>query len=67
VMHALRAMSEGESDTGSHTRSYYFGPSTVTVTQNHEMLDQGYFTESGAHAPGEETILELGSDEVVIF
>jgi hypothetical protein len=60
-------MSEGESDAGSHTRSYYFGPSTVTVTQNHEMLDQGYFTEGGAHAPGEETISEPENNEVVVF
>jgi hypothetical protein len=67
VTHALRAISEGESDAGSHTHSYYFGPSIVTMTQNDEMMDQGYFTEGGARAPEEETIPEPESDETVVF
>jgi hypothetical protein len=67
VTHALRAISEGESDAGSHTCSYYFGPSIVTMTQNDEMMDQGYFTEGGARAPGEETIPEPERNEAIVF
>jgi hypothetical protein len=40
---------EGDSDKGSRTHSYYFGPSTVTVSHVWEMIDCGYFTEGGAH------------------
>jgi hypothetical protein len=58
---------EGDSDEGFRTRCYYFGPLTVTVSHIREMIDHGYFAEGGAHASGEETILELDSDEVVVF
>jgi hypothetical protein len=58
---------EGESDGGSHTRNCYFGPSTVTMSRIHEMMDQGYFVEGGAHVPGEETIPELDSNEAIVF
>jgi hypothetical protein len=36
---------KGDSDEGSCTRSYYFGPSTITRSRIQEMIDQGYFTE----------------------
>jgi hypothetical protein len=58
---------EGESDGGSHTRGCYFGPSTVTVSRIRDMMDQGYFTEGGARAPGEETIPELERNEAIVF
>jgi hypothetical protein len=44
---------EGDSDAGSPTRSCYLGPSTMTISRVQEMIDQGYFTEGGAHASGE--------------
>jgi hypothetical protein len=58
---------EGESDGGSHTRNCYFGPSTVTMSRIHEMMDQGYFVEGGARVPGEETIPELDSNKAIVF
>jgi hypothetical protein len=70
-MHASHAGShshvEGDSDEGSHTRSYYFGPLTVTVNCIREMINRGYFVEGSARAPVEETILEPDSDEAVVF
>jgi hypothetical protein len=70
-MHASHAGShshaEGDSDEGSHTRSYYFGPLTVTVNCIREMINHGYFVEGSARAPVEETILEPDSDEAVVF
>jgi hypothetical protein len=58
---------KGESNGGSRTHSYYFGPSTLTVSHIREMMDQGYFAECGARVPGEETILEPESNEAVVF
>jgi hypothetical protein len=54
-------------DKGSRTRSYYFGPLTVTVNHIREMIDLEYFAEGVAHALGEETILEPHGDEAVVF
>jgi hypothetical protein len=58
---------EGDSDEGSRTYSYYFGPSMVTITRIREMIDHGYFAEGGAHASGKDTIPELDSDEAAVF
>jgi hypothetical protein len=58
---------EGDSDEGSCTHSYYFGPLTIIVCRIWEMIDQEYFIEGGARASGEETIPEPDSDKDVIF
>jgi hypothetical protein len=58
---------QGDSDEGSRTHSYYFRPSTVTISGVQEIIDRGYFTEGGARVLGEETISEPDSDEVVLF
>jgi hypothetical protein len=58
---------EGDYDEGFHTCRYYFGPSTVTISCNWEMIDQGYFAKYSGRAPGEETIPEPNSDEAIIF
>jgi hypothetical protein len=52
-------------DEGS--RSYCFGPSTVTVSHIQEMMMLNYFTEGGARAAREETILEPEDDEAIVF
>jgi hypothetical protein len=57
----------GYFDEGSHTHSYYFGPSTVTVCRIREMIDHGYFAKGSARVPGEETVLDPTGDEVVVF
>jgi hypothetical protein len=44
---------KGDSSGGSLTCSCYFSPSIVTVSRIREMIDQGYFAEGGALAPGE--------------
>jgi hypothetical protein len=54
-------------DEGSRTQSYFFGPSTVTVSRIRGMIDCGYFAEGMAHEPREETVLEPNSDEAVVF
>jgi hypothetical protein len=54
-------------DEGSHTWSYYFGLSTITVSRIREMIDRGYFAEGMGHVPGEETVPEPVADELVIF
>jgi hypothetical protein len=55
------------SDEGSRTRSYYFGPSMITVSHIREMIDHGYFVEGMGRVPTEETILVHVVDEAVIF
>jgi hypothetical protein len=47
--------------------SYYFGPSTVTVSCIMEMIDYGYFADGAARVPGEETVPEPNGDEAVMF
>jgi hypothetical protein len=54
----------GDVDKGSHVRSYYFGPSTMTVGCIQGMIDNSYFTEGMGREPGDETILEQNSDEL---
>jgi hypothetical protein len=51
----------------SHLQSFYFGPSTVTVSQIREMIDNVYFTNGMGHEPGEETMSEPHVDEAVLF
>jgi hypothetical protein len=48
----------GEMDEGSRTRSYYFGPLTVTVTCIRGMVDNGYFDMGTDREPEEETMPE---------
>jgi hypothetical protein len=57
----------GDSDKGSSMRSYYFGPSMLTISHIKEMIDHGYFAEGAACVPGEETVLDLNVDEDVVF
>jgi hypothetical protein len=56
-----------DTDEGSCTRSYYYGPSTVTVSCVRKMVDRGYFADGMAHVLGEETISEPNDNEVVVF
>jgi hypothetical protein len=55
------------SDEGSRSQSFYFGPSTVTVSQIRGMIDNGYFDESMGREPGEETVPKPNANEVVVF
>jgi hypothetical protein len=50
----------GGADEGSCVRSYFFGPSTMTV--NH-----GYFAEGMGHEPGEEVVPEPQPNEAVFL
>jgi hypothetical protein len=59
--------SSDDTDEGSHTRSFYFGPSTVTVSRIHGMIDNDYFAEGMARELREETVPEPNGDEVVVF
>jgi hypothetical protein len=54
-------------DEGSHTQSYFFGTSTMTINRIRGMIDNGYFDKGIGHEPEEETVLELQSDEDVVF
>jgi hypothetical protein len=58
---------KGDSDGGSCTHSCNFSPSTITVSRMREMIEQGYFAEAGARAPGEETLPEPENDEVIVL
>jgi hypothetical protein len=57
----------GDADEGSHTQSYYFGPSTVAVSCISGMIDNGYFTKGMGREPREETVSEPNADKVVVF
>jgi hypothetical protein len=57
----------GDMDEGSCTQSYFFGPSTMTISRIRGMIDHSYFTEGMGCECGEETILEPHSDEAVVF
>jgi hypothetical protein len=63
--------SQGAKDPGAGvtegSRSYYFGPSTVTVSRIREMSALNYFVKGNARMPGEETISEPLADEAVVF
>jgi hypothetical protein len=54
-------------DEGSRSRSFYFGPSTVTMSRIHGMIDNDYFPNGMDHEPGEEAISEPNADEAVVF
>jgi hypothetical protein len=56
-----------DTDEGSHTRNYHFGPSTVTVSRVREMIDNDYFADGMARVPREETISEPHANEAVVF
>jgi hypothetical protein len=56
-----------DADASSCTRSYYFGPSTMTVSRIHRIIDHIYFAKGMGRELGEETILEPNADEAVIF
>jgi hypothetical protein len=64
------------SDTGSQgatgdivdsSQSFLFGPSSVTISPVHGMIDSGYFAKCMGRQPGEETVPEPHPDEVVVF
>jgi hypothetical protein len=57
----------GDMDEGSSTWSYFFGSSTMTVSCIRGMIDHGYFTKGMCREPREETVLELHSDEAMVF
>jgi hypothetical protein len=49
--------SHGEAgDVVDGSRSFLFGPSTVTVSRIHGMIDSGYFVEGTGRETGEDTI-----------
>jgi hypothetical protein len=52
---------------GENSQTYYFGSSTITVGKISEMVEKGYFLESKAHAPGDETVPEPDNDEAVVY
>jgi hypothetical protein len=54
-------------DDGACSRSFFFGPSTVIVSQIRGMIDSGYFAKSLSREPGEETIPEPNPNEAVVF
>jgi hypothetical protein len=54
-------------DPRKAAQSYDFGASSVTVGRIRQLETLGYFVEGSACEPGEETVLELADDEVVVF
>jgi hypothetical protein len=54
-------------DEGSHTWSYYFGPSTVMVNRIRGMTDNDYFAKGMGREPRVETVLKPNADEAVVF
>jgi hypothetical protein len=59
-------LSEGGSNSGN-SRTYYFGPSTITVDKIKEMVEKCYFLEGRTREPGAETVLEPDNDEVMVY
>jgi hypothetical protein len=51
----------------SQLQSFYFGPSTVTVSRIRGMVDCSYFADGMGHEPKEETVPEPHADEAVLF
>jgi hypothetical protein len=51
----------------SCSHSFYFGPSTVTMSRIRRMVDSSYFADGMGLEPGEETIPELHVDKAVLF
>jgi hypothetical protein len=56
-----------DTNEGSRTRIYYFGPSTVTVSRIREMTNHAYLTNDITHVLEEETIPKPNADEAVLF
>jgi hypothetical protein len=67
LVHRSHSRARADVDMGSHTWSYFFGPSTVTVSCIRAMIDNDYFDEGMGHDPGKETIPEPQSDKAVVF
>jgi hypothetical protein len=57
----------GAVDPRESSRSYNFGPSTVTVGRIRQLEALGYFAEGSAREPGEEVILKPAADEAIMF
>jgi hypothetical protein len=47
--------------------SFLFGPSSITVSRVHEIINIGYFAEGMGRERGEETVPEPHPDEAVVF
>jgi hypothetical protein len=54
-------------DESASTRSYFFGPSTVTVSHIRGMIHNGYFAEGMGREPREEIMLEHQPNKAVAF
>jgi hypothetical protein len=54
-------------DLREHAQSYDFGVSSVIVGHIRQLETLRYFVDGSAHEPGEETLLEPNTDEVVVF
>jgi hypothetical protein len=51
----------------SCSQSFYFGPSTVTVSRIHGMINSGYFADGMSREPGREIVAKPHVDEAVLF
>jgi hypothetical protein len=60
------SLGEGASDD-ENSRTYYFGPLTITVGKIKEMVEKGYFMEGKARAPRAETVPEPDNDKAVVY
>jgi hypothetical protein len=59
-------ISIGASDDGN-SRTYYFGPSTITRGKIKEMVEKGYFAEGEAREPGAETVPKPDDDKAIVY
>jgi hypothetical protein len=59
-------ISTGASDD-DNSRTYYFGPSTITRGKIKEMVEKRYFAEGKAWEPRTETVLEPDDDEAIVY
>jgi hypothetical protein len=58
----------GEGGSGNkNSWTYHFGLLTIIIGKIKEMVEKGYFSESGARAPGTKTMPESDHDEVVVY
>jgi hypothetical protein len=64
---ATKADVEDTTDPRELAWSYDFGASSVTVGRIRQLESMGYFAEGLAREPGEETVPEPNTDEVVVF
>jgi hypothetical protein len=58
--------SAGASDD-EHSRTYYFGSSTITRGKIKQMVEKGYFAEGEAREPRAKMIPEPDDDEAVVY